>query len=164
MTSPATGTPATQIVQVRMGELFVGRSEAQFKTLLGSCVGLVLYDRKALVGGLAHIMLPSSSGHNGPAGKFVDTAVAELIRRMETLGVRSHRLLAKLAGGATMFPTAAALTIGDQNVEATHRELKKRSIPIVGLHCGGTQGRRMTFSVALTRATIEIVGADAVEI
>ena len=45
--------------------------------------------------------------------------------------------------------------------EALLRELR---IPIVGRHCGGTKGRRMTFDVATGVIQIEIVGVEPVEI
>lgn len=164
MTGPAARAEAASGTTVRMGELAVGNAETQLKTLLGSCVGLVLYDRAVGVGGLAHIVLPSSRGHEGPAAKFVDTAIPELIESLGRLGGRERSLCAKLAGGASMFSTQAASSIGDQNVQVMKEELSRRSIPVAAEHCGGTQGRRMTFWPATGRVLIEVVGSESVEI
>ena len=162
MTQPAADTP-TKPTAVKIGELYVCAGDGLLKTLLGSCVGLALYDRTRRVGGLAHIVLPESRGRDAPAGKFADTAVPELIHRIEELGGRPHFLQAKLAGGANMFSTNSAVTIGEQNVAAIERELADRSIRVAGSHCGGSQGRRMTFAPATGAVTIEVVGSETIE-
>lgn len=164
MTIPAPDSCGTTVTTVRMGELFTGTGNTTFKTLLGSCVGLALYDRSVRIGGLAHVMLPSSEGHEGPPGKFADTALAELIDQIEQLGGQRHRLIARFAGGARMFSTAVVSTIGDQNLDAIRNELKAESIPVIASHCGGTQGRRMTFRLENGTISIETVGAERVEI
>lgn len=164
MTRPAAESEPAVCTALRMGELGAGSGTMQFKTLLGSCVGLALYDRARRVGGLAHIVLPSSQGHDGPPARFVDTAIPELIECLVRLGGRERSLCAKLAGGARMFETQSASTIGDLNVDAMREELARRSIPVAGEHCGGQQGRRMTFWPADGRVLIEVVGSESVEI
>lgn len=143
-----------------MGELKTGGVDAKFRSLLGSCIGLVLYDANANVGGLAHIMLPSSVGHDGPPGKFADTAIAEMISQLETAGGRPSRLNAKIVGGARMFESSAESTIGDQNAVAVSRALNDYGIPILGSECGGSSGRRIEFTVATGRVVIEAVGCE----
>jgi chemotaxis protein CheD len=147
-----------------MGEIAVGRNEEAIKTLLGSCIGLALYDRRGRVGGLAHIVLPESPGSSGPPGKFADTAVPELIRLIDHTAGAPGKLAAKLAGGACMFQTNAASNIGERNLESIERLLKNAGIPVVARHCGGDQGRRMTLETGSGRVRIEIVGRDPIEI
>ena len=150
--------------QVRMGELKTGGSDDCFRSLLGSCIGLAIYDLRAKVGGLAHVMLPSSTGHGGPPGKFADTAIAEMISRLETAGGRRERFTAKIVGGARMFESSAESGIGEQNIDAVSRGLHDQRIPILGSDCGGTSGRRMVFTVATGRVVIEAVGSESKEI
>ena len=54
------------IVSVAIGQWAVAAAPAKIRTLLGSCVGVVLYDRVAKLGGLAHVVLPSSRGVDRP--------------------------------------------------------------------------------------------------
>ena len=63
------------------------------------------YDRVARLGGVAHIVLPSSRGAVDHPGKYADTAIPAVIAELERrLGIRARsRLTAKLAGGASMF-------------------------------------------------------------
>lgn len=165
MTTEAAGfEPARSHASVRMGEMLVGRGEEPLRTLLGSCIGLALYSRRSMIGGLAHIVLPESHGQLGPPAKYVDTAIPELIRRIELAGGQARNLNAKLAGGANMLASQAVSTIGDQNLETIQRLLRDLGIPIVAEHCGGVQGRRMTFYPGTGRVTIEVVGGDRVDI
>ena len=159
MSAPRTIRPAS----IRMGEMAVAESSGVLRTLLGSCIGLALYDRRRRVAGLAHIVLPDSRGQATIPGKFVDTAIPALIGEMESLAGQSLRLVARIAGGANMFQTDGARKIGDHNLEATEALLRELRVPVVGRHCGGTKGRRMTMNVESGVVRIDVVGCDPIE-
>lgn len=136
-----------EIVKVGMADLNIATSPNRLRTTgLGSCVGLTLYDPRTHIIGMAHIMLPSSDlarGRNNTA-KFADTAIPELIGRMEQAGATRSRLIAKMAGGAQMFSFAIhsdLMRIGQRNVEACKAELNKLKIPILSEDTGGNVGR-----------------------
>ena len=141
-----------------MGEMSVAQNGELLRTLLGSCVGLALYDRREKIGGLAHIVLPNSNGKTDRPGKFVDTAVAALIKKMTDLSKNDLRLTAKIAGGASMFSNSIAANIGNQNIDACEQLLKQMGIPVVARDCGGSQGRRMSLDTTDGSVVIEIVG------
>jgi chemotaxis protein CheD len=149
---------------IRIGEMSVAPDGEELRTLLGSCIGLALYDRRSKIGGLAHIVLPNARGTTDRPGKFVDTAIPALIEEMQELAGGELRPSAKMAGGASMFSTTAAANIGRQNMESCERLLGQLGIPIVGKHCGGGQGRRMSLNTANGRVVIEIVGQDPIEL
>jgi chemotaxis protein CheD len=150
--------------KVGMGEIEVVRGSFLLRTLLGSCIGLILYDARNQIGGLAHVVLPTSSGQKATPGKYADTALAELLRQIAELGGRERSLTAKMAGGANMFSTSGPATIGDQNIAAVERLLKEAGIPITARHCGGRVGRRVAFEVDTGRVLIETVGCAPVEL
>ncbi len=160
------------IVSVAIGQWAVAAAPAKIRTLLGSCVGVVLYDRVAKLGGLAHIVLPSSRGVDRPPGKYADTAIPAVIADLERrLGgkVRS-RLIAKLAGGASMFQLDPSLrdnsrlNIGQQNQEAIEQILADLMIPVLARDLGGTSGRRLTLDTASGIVTIKVPGGADHEI
>lgn len=138
-------------IKVGMADLNVAKEPHKLTTLgLGSCVGVSLYDRRAKVAGLAHIMLPSSKEikNNSNKAKFADSGIEELIKEMEKLGARKGSLTAKIAGGAQMFnfnSNNSALRIGDRNVEATKEKLKELNISILAEDTGGNFGRTIVF-------------------
>jgi len=135
-------------VKVKMADLNTTKAPNRIKTTgLGSCVGVVLYDKRAQIGGLAHIMLPSAkminSGEMNNA-KYADTAIPMLIEEMERLGAKKNQLVAKLAGGAQMFDFKTnneMLRVGPRNSEASSEILKDLGIPIISEEIGGNFGR-----------------------
>lgn len=131
-----------------MADLQIASHRDRLKTLgLGSCVGVVIYDPVHKLGGMAHIMLPSSELAKGAVhnqAKYVDTAIPELMRLLIQSGAQRRNLISKLAGGAQMFALSSGqdqLRIGQRNVEASIITLQNLSIPIIAQQTGGTQGR-----------------------
>ncbi|HWR22104.1 MAG TPA: chemotaxis protein CheD [Feifaniaceae bacterium] len=117
---------------------------------LGSCVGIVLYDRARRIGGLSHILLPKAPADGGliQKAKYADTAIDELIGRLAKNGAAPHMLTAKLAGGASMFFAnngSDIMQVGRRNVEMCREVLKKRSISILAEDTGGNVGRTIVF-------------------
>lgn len=149
---------------LRMGEMAVARDGVELRTLLGSCVGVALFDRTQSLGGLAHIVLPDSRGDAKPPGKFADTAVPELIRQIEEQAIGRPKLVAKIAGGASMFSNTLAAAIGEQNIEVCEGLLADRRIPILARHCGGSQGRKMRLNTLSGEVIIEIVGQQPIRL
>lgn len=160
-------TTSSEIL-VKMAEIGVGFRHGTLKTLLGSCIGIFLYDRKRKIAGLAHVLLPDSAGREAPLGKYADTAIMETIRRMAALAIKEElSLVAKIAGGANMFPnmvTTNISAIGTQNLNAVEKQLAELQIPILARHVGGTYGRRMVVHVESGIADIHIVGESMVQI
>jgi chemotaxis protein CheD len=121
---------------------------------LGSCLGIVLYDGTAKIGGLAHVMHPKRElvKNNMNRAKFVDSAIKLMISRMVKSGAQKERIVAKIFGGARMFKNVkgspGVLQIGEKNVAAAREQLVALGIPIVAEHVGGNQGRTIRFDVS----------------
>lgn len=137
---------------------------------LGSCVGVIIYDEKAEISGIAHIMLPdSSSAKSGilNRAKYADTAIEDLITMISQLGVSKYRLRAKIAGGAQMFKFSSnseAMRIGPRTVEAVKKNLKGLNIPIVYEDVGGSSGRTIEFDPATAILEIRTVNNGVVKV
>ncbi|KAB1194569.1 chemotaxis protein CheD [Haloferax sp. MBLA0076] len=112
---------------------------------LGSCIGVALYDPDSGVSGLAHAMLPEADPSGDPA-KFADTGIQSLLSEMKDAGADPTRVVAKLAGGSTMFDFTSAnggASIGDRNVESARKTLERLGIDIVAMDVGGDHGRSL---------------------
>ena len=138
---------------MKVADLAVANGGALLVTVgLGSCVAIALHDAQAKVGGLAHVLLPSTSMSQDRENKakFPSTAVPLLCERMQALGARAGRIRAKIVGGASMFTSllsATGLQIGERNVAATRAALERAGIPIVAQEVGGDFGRSVYFHV-----------------
>ena len=163
-------TDQPQTIVVEMGEMHVSRRTSAVLTCLGlgSCIGLCVYDPVAGVGGMAHIVLPSSSnGKGGPSPKFADAAVPFLLREMVRQGALERRLTAKIAGGAQMstaLGTNGIFKTGERNTEATEAVLATAGVPLTAADTGGHHGRTVRLFVASGRVTVTVAGGETKEI
>jgi chemotaxis protein CheD len=153
---------------VRMGELAASAvaGDVLASLGLGSCIGLALLDRRTGACGLAHVVLPESSGHSGrEALKFADRAVPELVSRVIAAGGRRPRLEAALVGGASMFATSSsALEIGQRNEAAVREHLKALGVPVIATETGGKRGRTIRVYIDSARVTVREAGGSEAEL
>jgi chemotaxis protein CheD len=153
---------------VRMGEYAVSPAggDGLVSLGLGSCIGLVLVDRRAAVAGLAHVVLPAlGEGDTTTPAKFADTAVEALAGAMEELGARRASLEAVLVGGASMFASASAgLDVGQRNADAVRDELARVRIPVAAEDTGGSKGRTVRVAAGSGRVTARAAGAREQEL
>lgn len=152
---------------MRVADWAVERTQGALVTLgLGSCVAIMIHDPDVPAAGMAHVLLPSQSlarDHSNPA-RFPETAVPLLVERLRALGATPGRLVAKLAGGASMFSQLlqpGTIQMGERNVVAARAALRAAGIPVVREAVGGTVGRSVRFDVASGEVEIRSVGQDA---
>ena len=150
-------------LMARMGELVASGSAGDTLVALGlgSCIGLVLLDRRKGVAGMAHVVLPAAEGHKDlNPYKFADHAVPELLRRVVALGARKPMLEAIVVGGASMFAGAGStLEVGARNEAAVREQLAKERIKIVATDTGGSRGRTARVDPATGIVTVRQAGA-----
>lgn len=156
-------------IRVRVADAAVANGETTLVTIgLGSCVAIMLHDPATGVGGLAHILLPSEALAQDRANraKFPATAVPLLLEQMTALGARPARIVAKLAGGASMFQSllpTQGMQMGERNLLATRQSLTGAGVRIVGEDVGGSHGRSVSFSVDTGRVVVRsMVKGDVV--
>jgi len=153
-------------VIVKVAECAAERGDGVLVTLgLGSCVAIMLHDPQTKAGAMAHVLLPSISLARDITNraKFPETAVPLLVERLKALGADPRRLVAKLAGGASMFSqlvTPGTIQMGERNVLASRSALRAAAIPIVRESVGGERGRSIRFHVTDGRVEIRSVGAS----
>ena len=153
-----------ETIKVGIADLNVCKPPDLITTIgLGSCVGIAIRDKVNKIGGLVHVMLPNSQEvkSNGNLAKFADTGIPELVRRLERMGAVRSRMVAKIAGGATMFSFQSKsdlMGIGDRNVAATKVALKALNIPILAEDTGANYGRTVTFDPETGDYEVKAVG------
>ncbi len=164
MTAPL--PPASESI-VKVADWAAERGAGVLVTLgLGSCVAIMLHDPQAQAGAMAHVLLPSRSLSRDTTNlaKFPETAVPFLVERLCVLGAEPRHLVAKLAGGASMFAqlmTPGSLQMGERNIAAARAVLRAAGIPIAAEAVGGGSGRSVRFYVADGRVEVRSVGCDA---
>lgn len=153
-----------EMIKVGMADLNVCCTPDAITTLgLGSCVGVVLYDRVAKIAGMVHVMLPDSTKvrQNQNRAKFADTGIDFLLERMAARGANTSLLTAKIAGGAQMFAFNSnndMLRVGERNVEAVKKKLEELGIRIIAEDTGLNYGRTVEFYPETGDFVIKSVG------
>lgn len=154
----------SNMIRVGMADYKICCPPQKISTLgLGSCLGVVLYDRRSKICGLAHVMMPSSQliRKNANRMKFVDTCLEDMLKELMEHGSSKANMIAKMAGGAQMFVnqnTHNMLNIGQQNIQAVHDLLSEWKIPLVAEDVGNNYGRTIEFDPATGELMIRSIG------
>ena len=157
-------------VKVGIADLNVVLDPGTIMTIgLGSCIGIALYDKTKKLAGLAHIMLPDSNQFKSSSNpmKFADLAIPMLIEKMERQGANKRNLIAKIAGGASMFNVTGKSIISDigkRNSDAVKKKKKSEQIPIIAEDIGGDKGRTMILEASTGKVILKIVGQGIIEL
>lgn len=161
-------------ITVGMGEGAVAEAPHIIKAIgCGSCVILILYEWRRKVGGLAHIMLPGKAAlARGPAPdvedafQYADTAIYSLLEEMRKIGASRKDIVARMAGGAEMFPSysVADAGIGRRNVESVRDILRREGIHLAGWDTGGRHGRNVEFHLDSGKVVVTAFGKADKEI
>lgn len=127
---------------------------------LGSCLGVMVHDPVAGVGGMLHVMLPMSDTDPEKARKnpfmFVDTGVPELFRACYRAGAQKERMVVKVAGGsyAGEDEKSDQFQVGKRNMLALRKLLWKNGVILRAEDVGG---QRLSRTVSLRVASGEVV-------
>ena len=150
-----------KLISVGIADLGTARPPDILRTILGSCVGICLYDAGAKVAGMAHIMLPDQNKSSSNSKKYASSAIPLLVEEMEKQGARKERMTAKIAGGATMFRMIENSTmseIGRNNVRRVKEILAEINIKILAEDIGGDYGRTIDFNSDNGSLRIKTIG------
>jgi len=114
---------------------------------LGSCIGVVLYDPIAKIGGMIHCLLPLSKANPEKAkvnpSMYTDSGFVELLATILALGANKGRLIVKVAGCGAPMDKNGRFKIGDRNIAVLRKLLWKNKMMISGEDVGGTKPRTM---------------------
>jgi len=131
---------------------------------LGSCVGLALYDKVAMVGGLIHCMLPLSKIDAEKAAAkpnmFVDTGVTMMLNDLFRRGAQRQNLVAKVAGAGSPLGKEETFRIGQRNYTILRKLLWKNNILIEAEDVGGSKARTMYLYMQDGLVTVKSEGKE----
>lgn len=163
-----TATPTVDQV-VGMADLKVSASPSDriITYALGSCLGVVIYDASAGVGGMLHVMMPESEIDPRKAEMnpymFVDTGIPQLFRQCYALGAKKERIEVRVAGGAYQGgdENSDRFQIGKRNFIALRKLLWKNGVMIKASDVGGIQrSRTMALAMGTGEVTVKCNGVE----
>lgn len=138
-------------VYVQPGESCLVTRPAILRTVLGSCVGIAFLVPRLGVAALCHPMLPRCPAKllgNRAATRYVDFAIRDLARQLDSLGAGRPETQVKLFGGADVLvvvDSQSRPTVGRLNSEMALRTLQEEGFSIAASSLGGSSGVQIHF-------------------
>lgn len=160
--SPKLGQPALKEIYLHPGQTAVSREPAYISMILGSCVGVCLFDPHLSIGGATHYMLAKWNGTGQPSSRYGDVAIKSLIEQLRALGSKTSDLRAMVFGGARMFEAFRREDgdhIGVRNASIAMELLDRYAIGIVTKNLGGNRGRKLKMQTDTGATVVTLIGS-----
>jgi len=131
---------------------------------LGSCIGVIIYDPVATVGGLLHYMLPESTLDEVKAKKnpymFGDSGIPLLFKQTYKLGAKKNRMKVIVAGGSQILDTKGLFNIGKRNHTVVRKMFWKNNIMVDFEDVGGSVNRTLKLEMKTGQAWLKVSGSE----
>ncbi len=148
------GTALSSIF-LKAGEILVSDKPAAVKTVLGSCVSVVMFNSRLRLGAVCHGLLPECNTMNGShcacreGFRFVDCSIRKMLEELHSLGITNDEIVVKMFGGSDMFKTVRGkpnpVNVGEQNIRAAIKVLGESNLRLAASDTGGSRGRQIIF-------------------
>ncbi len=151
--------PVAGPLELMPGDVALGQAGDQFKTLLGSCVSVVLTDPRRTVGAMCHIVhvgTPNAVNRHNTA--YGVAAMHEMFTQLRAKGINPRMCEAYVFGGGNMFPHLfREKHVGASNVEWVLHYLEEHGVSVSD-HClGGNGYRKLSWTVGPQDPVVETV-------
>jgi chemotaxis protein CheD len=163
------------VIYLKSAELHVSDKPSSVMTVLGSCLSVTMFHRKARVGAICHGLLPKCreravcSRPCAERAKYVECAIEMMVKLFDDNTLKRSEIEVKVFGGADMFSMRLSgknsISVGRQNIEIAQQTLEKAGMRAIAMDVGGTTGRKLFFNTAtgdvlMKRLQASIILAD----
>jgi chemotaxis protein CheD len=162
--------PEEQLFRERFlnpGELFFGAGSGRLRTVLGSCVALVFWHPRRLLGGMCHYLLPQRplKDRRELDGRYGNEAFELMLLRIKALKARPGEFRISVFGGGNMFPGLARADnhyVGQRNVEQARQLLDAHHLHCHNFHVEGVGYRTVVLDLATGDIELKYLALDRV--
>lgn len=162
MTRPGTAGSTTHSTELMPGDVALGRVGDELRTLLGSCVGVILTDPRRTVAAMCHIVhvgRPNTANRHNTA--YGEVAMHAMFERLQGVGILARRCQAYAYGGGNMFPgVVSGPLVGDRNAQWVLDFLHDQGIAVGDYSLGGTSYRKVCWTVGHGEPQVENVSIE----
>jgi chemotaxis protein CheD len=131
------------------------------KTIVGSCVAIAMRAPRVGFAVVAHCLLPYAGKpvDVNEAPRYVDTAIALMMRMAAERGALAEDVEVKLFGGADSI--GAGYGVGSRNVAAARKVLSAQGLTLAASAVGGNRGRVLEFDTATGDVLVKTLAAQS---
>lgn len=160
MARPVAAPPGP--VELMPGDVALGQSGDALRTLLGSCVSVILTDPRRTVGAMCHIVhvgMPNAANRHNTA--YGVSAMYEMFQLLRGIGVNPQMCQAYAYGGGNMFPHLFNSThVGLNNAHWVLDYLQHHGIAVLEQDLGGNGYRKVSWTVGSLNPQVQIVSTE----
>jgi len=160
------------VIYLKSGELHFSDKSSSVMTVLGSCLSVTMFHRKAHVGAICHGLLPKCreravcSRPCAEQAKYVECAISMMVKLFDDNKLKRSEIEVKVFGGADMFSMRLggrnSISVGRQNIEIAQQSLEKAGLRVIAMDVGGTAGRKLFFNTATGEVLMKRLQASIV--
>lgn len=157
------GVPSSSpSVELMPGDVALARAGDTLRTLLGSCVSVVLTDPRRTVAAMCHIVhVGRPNTHNRHNTAYGEVAMHDMFRRLTAVAIAPQRCEAFVYGGGNMFPgIAEGPLVGERNVQWVLAFLHAQGIAVVDQDVGGCTYRKVSWQVGRDLPHVDPVSVE----
>jgi chemotaxis protein CheD len=136
------------------GDAYFGEERTRIRTVLGSCIAIVLWHPVLRIGGMCHFVLPARPRARGGEpldGRYANEAMQLLLAELRRSRTRPREYRARLFGGGHMFAAmreaGGMAALCERNVEAGRTLLLDAGFGIESEDLGGEGHRQLSFDL-----------------
>ena len=153
---------STSSCELMPGDVVLAQTGDRLKTLLGSCVTVVLTDPKRTVAAMCHIVhVGQPNAENRRNTAYGRVAMEAMFAHLRSIGITPTLCEAYVFGGSNMFPRLfQTRDVGGSNTAWALAYLECHGIRVMDQSLGGHGYRKVSWTVGLTDPLVEIVFAE----
>lgn len=157
-----TAAPNARTIELLPGHVALGLAGDQLKTLLGSCVSVILTDPRRTVGVMCHIVhVGQPNAANARNTAYGEVAMQDMFDRLIGVAIPPQRCHAYVYGGGNMFPQMFSTThVGARNADWVLDYLHDCGITVLEHDVGGSTYRKVAWTVGRDKPGVEAVRTD----
>jgi chemotaxis protein CheD len=169
--------PIRERVSLGLGAAILVERPSVVRTVLGSCVAVILHVPRLGISALCHAQLPElhSDGRcrgscpvpcriEAPATnnlRYVTCCIRHMLTELHCRRVSNQELVATVVGGANVLESLSPRwSMASRNVETALATLERLRIPVAFSDTGGTRGRVIQHLSDLNRTHVKYHGAE----
>lgn len=142
--------PHLPVFQLNPGNAYFSEKPEVVATILGSCLGIVMYSPRLKITTVCHAQLPTNPAPHAVVDqfKYVDTSFHSMYRWMIDHNLKDWEIEVKLFGGGDVLQVStdkkySNRRIGMQNVESALRLILNSKLQVISIDVGGETGRKL---------------------
>jgi chemotaxis protein CheD len=135
-------------VYLRPGEIHAAEQPALVKTILGSCVSAIFFNRRQCIGAMCHALLPSGDCRM-EGFRYLDCAMYWMLEWFDERDIPRKEVEVRLVGGADVLAPNSLCsrgeTVGRKNIQKAMEIVERERLNLVARDLGGRRGRKVSF-------------------